>query len=109
MNTSFLIEENTNISNFLEGDDLYIPSGELIYLHIHPLIRPNFLTQIDDLVQKVGVKIIEKNVQGKVIEHLSSLAVEIGTNLEDPEGKAVQLMKSIRELYQLCIHLDKTL
>lgn len=109
MNTSFLIEENTNISNFLEGDDSHIPVSELLYLHTHPLIRPNFLTQIDDLVNKVGTKIIEKNVKGKVIMDLSIIAIEIGTKLDNIEDNTEELLLTIRKLYQLCINLDKTL
>ena len=109
---SFLIKDNENIRNFLEGKDDYIPTSEICYLHTHTLIRPNFSTEIQDLVEKVGEKIIAKNITGKPIDTLEELAIKIGQELSDGslsnEG-AKSVLFSLRRLYKLCNDLDKKL
>ena len=109
---SFLIKDNENVSKFLKGDDSYIPVSELQYLHIHPLLRPNFLTEIEDLVREVGEKIIQKRITGKPVEQLEVLAIEIGLKASNPlitneDGKA--MMISLRKLYKLCNSLKEKL
>ena len=108
--SSFTIEENEGIRKFLDGNNKYIPTQELIYLHSHPLVRPNFLTQIDDLVRSVGEKIIAKGITGKPIEDLSSIFIRIGRQLPDiTEDNAEEIVMALRDLYTLSIGLDKNL
>lgn len=101
---SFLIEENESIKNFLEGSNDYIPVSEFKYLHERPLLRPNFLTQIDDLVRETGEKMIERNISGAPIEHLTKVAVVIGQQLEGEmtDTKAERALFALRDLYKFC-------
>ncbi len=112
MKIDFTIESNGGIKKFLEGDDTCIPVHELIYLHTRPLIRPNFLTEINDLVENVGKKIISRNVTGKPVADLISIAINIGKSIETPsltEPQATTILLELRKLYSLCNHLDKSL
>lgn len=97
---SFLIEENQAIAKFLEGDDSYIPISEFTYLHDRPLLRPNFITQIEDLVNKVGAKIQKAKLTGKPIEHLQSIAIQLGTQMDGPmtSTKADKVVRALRDL-----------
>lgn len=109
---SFRIQDHEGIRKFLEGDDSYIPVSELQYLHTHPLLRPNFVTEIDDLTIEVGQKIVEKKITGKPIERLEEIAIAIGTRMHRPEisdEDTKQILFSLRDLYKLCSDLKTKL
>lgn len=109
---SFRIQDHDGIRKFLEGDDSHIPISELQYLHTHPLLRPNFVTEIDDLAVEVGHKIIEKKIVGKPIEKLEEIAISIGTRMHNPEissEDAKHILFSLRDLYNLCLNLKNKL
>lgn len=100
--------KNAIIKAYFEGDDSYIPVGELIYLHEHPLVLPNFLTEIDELVIKAGEVIERKNMTGYPVEQLVKLAVQIGTSLPTVDyNTGPELLKALRELYTLCTKLTQ--
>lgn len=109
---SFLIKDNEGISKFMEGNDSYIPISELQYLHTHPLLRPNFLTEIDDLIKEVGQKIIDKKISGKPIDELQEHAIDIGILLNTPiisEDSGRKILFSLRKIYKLCNKLKEKL
>jgi hypothetical protein len=98
--------ENTLIKQYFNGDDSYLPTGELMYLHKHPLVTPNFLTQISELILDAGKVIKEKNMTGYIIVKFEDLAIEIGTKLpEITTETAPDILKALRELYILCNRL----
>ncbi len=102
---SFTIAGNSNVSKFLNRATDEAPTAELIYLHTHPLLRPNFLTEINDLVDQAGEKILQRGITGKPIEKLEQLAIQIGTSLTDPnisQDNAKVILLAIRDLYELC-------
>lgn len=94
---------NTNIKDFFNGSDAYIPTRELIYVHTHPLIRPNFVNELETLLLKAGDILIAKNMKGHPVEELAKVAIEIGSSLpginEDNAGK---ILFSMRKAYKLC-------
>lgn len=108
---SFLIEDNEIIHKFLNGDDSNIPVSEFMYLHTRPLLRPNFLTQIDDLVNKVGRKIVAIKLTGKPIDDLTGMAIRLGQAMdgEITEVRAQLILLTLRDIWKLCIDLDKRL
>ena len=112
MSVSFLIEENEGIRKFMEGDDSYVPINEYKYLHDRPLIRPTFLTQIDDLVARVANKVeVNRLKSGLPIENLTKLAITIGQNLDGEltDDKARNILLSLRSMHKICSELDKKL
>ncbi len=108
---SFLIKDNEQIANFLGGDDSYIPTSEISYLHSRPLIRPNFITEIGDLIDKVGSKVEKAKLSGKPIDDLTSIALELGFAMGKPMDAEVakQIAFSLRKVYKLCLDLDSKL
>lgn len=108
---SFLIEEHEGIRKFLQGDDSYVPISEYRYLHDRPLLRPSFITQIDDLVKKVGTKIVARKLKGQVIEDLTKHAIALGTQMNGDltDEKAKAIVFTLRDIYNFCLKLDKNL
>lgn len=108
---SFLLKEHEGIKKFFEGDDSAIPVSEFMYLHTRPLLRPNFLTEINELVEKVGQKIIAINLNGKPIDDMRDIAIKLGTQMdgEMDEEKAKAVLFALRQLYKLCKGLDEKL
>ncbi len=111
MMISFLIEENEGIRKFLEGDDASVPISEYKYLHDRPLLRPSFLTQIDDLVNKVGEKIVRHKVKGAPIDRLTQYAITLGQRMDGvmDDDKAKIILFTLRDLYTFCNKMDQTL
>jgi hypothetical protein len=112
MSVSFLIEENEGIAKFLNGDDSCIPIGEYKYLHDRPLLRPTFLSQIDDLAHRVAAKITKNNLKSGIpADTLTKHAITIGVNLEGnlDDTKAANILIALRHIYTICLELDKKL
>jgi hypothetical protein len=106
---SFLIEENEGIRKFLEGDDKSIPVSEYRYLHERPLLRPSFLTQIDDLVKKVGEKIVKRKLTGKPVDDLTQFAISLGQQMDGEltDEKVRTILFTLRKIYVFCNDMDK--
>lgn len=93
---------NQLIKDFFEGDDSYIPSGELMYLHEHPLVSPNFLTELEGLILQAGGVIQKHNIKGYPISELEALAIEIGKYLpEITVDNAPLILKAMRKTYRI--------
>lgn len=101
---SFLIEENEGIRKFLDGDDSSIPISEYKYLHDRPLLRPSFLTQIDDLVKAVGEKIVSRKLTGKPVDDLTRFAISLGKQMDGPltDDKVKTILLTLRDIYKFC-------
>lgn len=103
MNFSF---ENTKIDEYFKGDDKDPPIDELIYLHTHPLVRPNFLVQLDELVIQAGIRLKAKNMTGYPVQEMIRIAVEIGKALPSVnQDNALKILVEMRNLYKLCTTL----
>lgn len=92
---------NPNISNFLNGDG-DPPVTEFLYLHKHPFIRPNFLTDIEFILRQACDKAIKDNVPAEsYIPMLTEHGVILGSNIEEPDEEKVKLiLNSIKTLYK---------
>ena len=96
---------NPDIRKYFEGDDSCAPTRELIYLHNHPLVRPNFVAEIDQMVIEATTILLAKKVskESKIVKELESLCIELGktipnVQIENPEATLTHL----RSLYHLC-------
>jgi hypothetical protein len=94
---------NESIKAYFDGNSENAPVSELVYLHLHPLITPNFVTEIETLVNAAEKVIIAKKMTGYPIERLINIAIQMGTNLDDVNHETAKpILSSLRELYKLC-------
>lgn len=95
--------KNTLIKSYFEGDDSYVPSNELIYLHEHPLIQHSFLVEIEKLINQTAVYLTKRNMQGAVIERFIASTKALGAELPTiNQQNAPKILNELRNVYKLC-------
>lgn len=91
--------DNEGIRNFFNGDDSYIPTEEVKYLHTHPLVRPNFLTEINAEIEVLTLRVQDIKLPPRVIDKLTQLSIKLGTSLPDiTDENAKDFLIALREL-----------
>lgn len=100
---------NALIKAYFEGDDSYIPLGELKYLHSHPLVMPNFITEVDKLILKAGKIMVDLKLS-HLTEQLIIEAVIIGQGLKGPglditDESGLKILQALRRIYNMCNNL----
>jgi hypothetical protein len=104
----FTIASNTQIRDYFNGSDSYVPSSELMYLHEHPLIHATFLREIEVLVNKSALCISKHRVQGVIIDKFVVLTKNLGTLLDSVnQESAPKILNELREVYKLSNSLLK--
>ena len=101
---------NPNILAFFEGSDDYIPVGEVIYLHEHPLITPNFVQELDAMLLSVADKLAKISGTEKYTKTLEKIAITLGINLADGvinREQATNILMALREAYELKKLIEK--
>lgn len=94
------------IKAFFEGSDKYVPTSELLYVHSHPLLRPNFLDEIEALINQTATTMQEKAMTGKPVERLTIMATKLGRLLPDlNRSNAPQALDVLRDIYRLCLQI----
>jgi hypothetical protein len=94
---------NLQIKRYFEGSNEYVPVSELLYVHSHPLVRPNFLAQIESLINQTAQVMVEKKTTGAPVEKFTKLAQDLGRQLPNLTTKnAPQVLETLRQIYQLC-------
>lgn len=97
---------NKSIKAYFDGDDTYIPSSELIYLHSHPLIKPSFLTEIDKRIMECTEFMLKVNMKGRVLDTFIESTKKIGAELPNlTQQNAPIVLKELRTVYKLCNQL----
>lgn len=73
-----------------------------MYLHSHPALRPNFLTQIEELVAKVWSDPEKIKVTSDVyLNKLHGMCLVLGTLIDKIDQENVHtFLSALRELYQ---------
>lgn len=99
--------KNPDIKSWLDRDSDTAPVREFLYLHEHPQVRPNFVTDIEVLIYETGQHMISRNISGAPANKLVSLAETFAGLLNDfvqdrSEGRAESVLGSLRDLYRLC-------
>jgi hypothetical protein len=100
--------KNTQIKAYFEGSDKYVPSSELIYIHSHPLVKPNFLDELEALILKTTDLIQKKNIRGSIIDKIGNLTMQFGAELPTiSQENAPKILSHLRDIYKLCTGLLK--
>lgn len=94
---------NPLIRKYFEGDDSYVPSAELVYLHEHPLITQSFLVEMEVLINKTALHIQKKNVVGNLTNKFINAAINLGAELPTVnQQNAPIILAELRTVYKLC-------
>ena len=97
---------NPDIQDYFNAKSETPPVSELLYLHTHPLIQPNFLGQIEELINVTGDMMEQKAMTGKPIERLTILTTKLGRKLPGiTKENAPEILDIIRDIYRLCCKL----
>jgi hypothetical protein len=105
----FSMHTNEGIKNYFNGSNDYVPTSELVYIHTHPLISPNFLVEINLLVAETAEIISAKNLKGHTLREFTDIAVNIGKAIPDlTTENAEALLIQLRNLYNFCNSLKET-
>lgn len=101
---------NELIKKYFDGDDSYVPSSELMWLHEHPMVRPNFLTELEELILEAGEVIKKHNLVGYHTDQFTEIAIRIGQRLPIiTDQTAPEILQAMREIYKLSNELIGTL
>lgn len=105
--------KNPDISDWLNRKSSNAPVREFLYLHEHPLIRPNFLSDVEVLIFETGQHMLQKNISGTPANKLLSISETFASRLNTfvagrDEDSAKDVLESLRDLYTLCTRI-KTL
>jgi len=105
LNLSF---SNQLIADYFRGSNKYVPTSELLYIHSHPLVKPNFIGEIEVLVNMASKVIDAKNIQGPVVDKLTKLAISLGQQLPDvTQENAPKVLETLRSIHKVCVQLLK--
>jgi hypothetical protein len=97
---------NYQIKNYFNGSNAYVPESELLYLHSHPLIQPNFMTEIEALINRTAQVLVARKTTGGPVDRLTRLAQDLGRELPDlTSANAAKVLATLRDVYQLCTAL----
>jgi hypothetical protein len=78
------------------------PTSELLYLHAHPLIKPNFINQLEKMMSEVGGIMVDKGIRGKTLDDLYQMALRIGEILPVLDRtNAADVLLEMRKAYTL--------
>lgn len=91
---------NPIIGKYFKGESNSPPIAEFLYVDTHPLIRPNFLTELEELSKTACARLQVGDIpQDSFLPLLTKHAVILGTSIESPEEKAVTILESLKDLY----------
>jgi hypothetical protein len=94
---------NTQIKKYFDGSDEYVPVAELLYVHTHPLVKPNFLDQIEALINKTSAWMKTKNMKGQAVTKLTDLSIKLGAELPGITRESAPIILSLlRSIYAVC-------
>jgi len=100
--------KNPLILNYFNGNNDYIPSSELVFVHQHPLLRNSFLAEIEVLINKTRNHIVARNMTGVVLERFTNYTIQLGAELPKlSQQNAPIILNILRNIYQLCNQLLK--
>lgn len=75
------------------------------FLHEHPLVKPSFLTEVNEVIEKTALHLKRKNVTSQaVIQPMIDATIGVANNL--PTDNPKQGLLHLRDLYNVCLHLQ---
>ena len=100
-----LTMNNPDIKRYFSGENSYIPTSELLYIHTHPLIKDNFVHEINMEINRAGKKLVDNKVpaNSKIVIDIYDLTLRLGESMGtlEPENPK-EVLRILREIYQLC-------
>lgn len=97
---------NYRIRQYFEGSDDYIPTAELLYIHAHPLVKPNFLNELESFINLTAKEMADRNMKGVIVDkfvtHTRNLGVQLPTLTNQ---NATTVLVALREIYKLCVSI----
>lgn len=97
--------QNTLIKRYFDGDNSYVPTSEIIYLHKHPMIRPNFMMELSEMIRDAGELMIKHKLT-HYADKLTNIAIRMGKELPDVnDANAKAVLETMREAYTLANEL----
>lgn len=97
---------NPKIKAFFEAkEELQVPTpvAELLYVHTHPLIRQNFISDIELIILETANYVEKKKLSGKPIEKLSRLTQKLGELVVAlDKSNAEEMLNTLRSVKNLC-------
>lgn len=97
---------NPSIGDYFDAKTDTSPVSELLYLHSHPLIQPNFLGEIEALINTTADLMEQKAMSGKPVERLATMTTKLGRRLPDvTKENAPEILEILRDIYRLCCKL----
>lgn len=102
---------NPEIGNWFNGEDTPPPVKHFKYLHTHPLVKPNFLTEIEAEILKGGADIQALGLEGKPVEDLSREAASYATSLSafissGSDQDALECLHVLRRIRKVVSHVS---
>ena len=102
----FSIKGNSQICSYFEGSDEYVPTSEFMYLHEHPMIQNTFMQEIEILINTTLRCLVDKKVQGYVVDKFVAHTKNLGVLLPDiSEATTPKVLVELREVYKFCNEL----
>ena len=106
-------QKNPEIKDWLDTGLGVAPIRQFIYLHSHPLVKPNFVTEIEVLVYETGLHMKSKNMVGAAPKRMKTIAENLVKATEvfivdKSDANALKVLHRLRELYSFCNKVKKT-
>ncbi|MNK09967.1 hypothetical protein D3C87_279770 [compost metagenome] len=100
---------NPQIKEYFNGSDAYIPTSEFMYIHTHPLVKPNFVDHLESMINRTAILVEKRSIRGAVIDKFTDLAIKLGAELPNVTKETAPVVLShLREIYKLCKSLLKS-
>lgn len=99
------------IKAFFEGDDSYWPESELVYIHTHPLVKPNFLDEINQGLKETGLLMVENNVTGQPLRMLAASVTKLGEYMGSTVitlENAKPVLEILRSIHEINLEVKET-
>ena len=94
------------IKQYFDGADIYVPVAELLYIHQHPLVRPNFLSELESFINQTSAYMKEKNMKGAIATKFVAQTTLFGSQLPTlTKDNAAIVLAALREIYKLCVSI----
>lgn len=94
---------NPAIRDYFNSKTEEPPVSELLYLHSHPLIQPNFLGEVEALINNTSEVMVQKSLMGKPVDRLIVLTTKLGRRLPYITNEnAPEVLDILRDIYKLC-------
>jgi len=98
---------NTYIKKYFDTGE-NPPIKEFLYLHEHPMVKPNFILELEKQLRGMTIVIQSKNIKGAIINDVTNIAIRIGAELANNplnEDNAKAILTEMRNGYQLGLKL----